>query len=180
MTGKRLAHYEILERLGAGGMGVVYRARDTKLERIVAVKVVAEGADQARLIREARTASALNHPNICTIYEVGEAEGQTYIAMEYVEGRPLSARVAGEGLAIEAVVRYGAQIADALAHAHERGIVHRDLKSANVIITPQGRAKVLDFGLARRLGAGVVEEVTHSLASLTEASGVAEIGRAHV
>lgn len=164
MTGKWLAHYEILEKLGQGGMGAVYRARDTKLERIVAVKVIGERmagdpTARARLVREAKTASALNHPNICTIYEVGEAEGQTYIAMEYVEGRPLSV-VAAEGMAADTVVRYGAQVADALAHAHEKGIVHRDLKSANVMVTPLGRVKVLDFGLAKRMERGSEATVT--------------------
>ena len=166
MTGNRLAHYQILEKLGEGGMGAVYRAEDTKLERIVAVKVIGEGmagdaTARARLIREAKTASALNHPNICTIYEVGEAEGQTYIAMEYVEGRPLSA-MAAEGLPADAVVRYGVQIADALAHAHEKGVVHRDLKSANVMVTPLGRVKVLDFGLAKRMESGSEATVTQA------------------
>lgn len=147
-------------------MGVVYRARDTKLERVMAVKVVrgdwgdeGEGA-RGRLLREARAASALNHPNICTIYEVGEADGQSYIGMEYVEGRPL-----GGPLPEDDVIRYGIQIADALAHAHERGVVHRDLKSANVMVTPAGRIKVLDFGLAKRLAA--------SETSLTETGAVA-------
>ena len=157
-------------------MGVVYRARDTQLERTVALKVLGEflSADEtarARLLREARTASALNHPNICTIHEVGEAEGQTYIAMEFVEGRPLSAAIAGQGLAVETVLRYGIQVADALAHAHEKGTVHRDLKSSNVVITPEGRVKVLDFGLAKRLRERP-GEATRSRESLTEAGTV--------
>jgi serine/threonine protein kinase len=143
MLGRTLAHYVILERIGAGGMGVVYRARDTQLERPVALKVVADAQvgerARARLMREARTASALNHPNICTIYEAGEAEGETYIAMELVEGRPLSALIGKAGLPVETVIRYATQIADALAHAHDRGIVHRDLKGANVMVTPEGR-----------------------------------------
>ena len=156
MVGRTLAHYQILDRIGAGGMGVVYRARDTRLDRLVALKVVGEqdrldDKSRERLRREARTASALSHPNICTIYEAGEAEGETYIAMELVEGRPLSALVGSEGLPVETVIRYGAQIADALAHAHDRGIVHRDLKGANVIVTPEGRPKILDFGLAKRV-----------------------------
>src|ERR1051325_7883024 len=155
MVGRTLAHYQIHEMLGAGGMGVVYRAHDRQLHRFVALKVVAEGEhvsenSRQRLLREGRAAAALNHPHICTVYEVGEAEGQTYIAMELVEGRTLGALIGTGGLPVETVIRYGAQIADALAHAHERGVVHRDLKSANVIVTPEGRAKVLDFGLAKR------------------------------
>jgi len=176
MVGRTLAHYQILEQIGAGGMGVVYRARDTKLERVVALKVVGDRAPadetaRARLLREARTASALNHPNICTIYEVGEAEGEIYFAMEFIAGRPLSAMTGGEGLAAGTALRYGSQIADALAHAHERGIVHRDLKSANVMITPEGRVKVLDFGLARRLPEGG-EGATRTEGSLTQAGAV--------
>ena len=158
MTGRTLAHYRIMEKLGAGGMGVVYRAHDTRLGRDVALKVVGAQdrvGDRARerLLREARTASVLNHPNICTVYEAGEADGETYIAMELVEGQTLSALIGSDELAPETAIRYGVQIADALSHAHERGVVHRDLKCANVIITPDGRPKVLDFGLARR-GAG--------------------------
>ena len=171
-----LAHYRVLERLGAGGMGIVYRARDTRLERFVALKVVSEQdrlTEKAlqRLLREARTASALNHPNICTIYEAGEAEGETYIAMELIEGRPLSALIGSGGLPVESAVRYMVQIADALAHAHERGVVHRDLKAANVVITSDGRVKVLDFGLAKR----VIEsgEATTRIETLTESGVVA-------
>jgi eukaryotic-like serine/threonine-protein kinase len=156
MIGQTLGHYRVLEKLGAGGMGVVYRAHDTQLDRDVALKVLpsealADDKARARLLREARLASQLNHPNICTIHEVGEANGQAFIAMELVEGRPLSAHVADGALPIEQVLRHGLQVADALAHAHERRVVHRDLKSANVMITPEGRAKVLDFGLAKRL-----------------------------
>ncbi len=178
MLGRTLAHYRILEQIGAGGMGVVYRALDTQLERAVALKVVGEQAQvdenaRARLLREARTASALNHPNICTIFQAGVADGETYIAMELVEGEPLSALVPGDGLPVDTVIRYGAQIADALAHAHERGVVHRDLKNANVIITPEGRPKVLDFGLAKRVIEGPAEGATRTQAPLTEAGVVA-------
>ena len=159
-------------------MGVVYRAYDTRLERTVALKLLGEGlaageTPRRRLLEEARSASALNHPHICTIYEAGEAEGQAYIAMEHVDGRPLSALVANEALPVEALLRYATQIAGALAHAHERGIIHRDLKSANVVITPEGRAKVLDFGLARRLQEAEVSEATQSQASLEEAGAIA-------
>ncbi len=177
MVGRTLFHYRVLEKVGAGGMGVVYRAHDEKLDRDVALKVLPAGAlaDEAarkRFRQEALALSHLNHPNICTIYEIGEAEGQTYIAMEFVKGRPLSQIARGAGLAAETAVRYGAQIADALVHAHEGGVVHRDLKSSNVIVTPAGRAKVLDFGLARRLDEGRGEEATRTQSGLTGAGMV--------
>jgi serine/threonine protein kinase/Flp pilus assembly protein TadD len=178
MVGKTLSHYRIVEQLGAGGMGVVYRARDDRLGRDVALKLLpaeALGNASARrqLENEARTASALNHPHICTIHDVGEAEGQFFVAMEFVAGQPLAQMIPAGGLPEELVVRYGMQIADALAHAHERGIVHRDLKSANVVVTPEGRAKVLDFGLAQRLRKEELAEVTQSKASLTPGAGIA-------
>jgi len=167
MIGETLGHYRIEAQLGAGGMGVVYRAHDTQLERTVAVKVIGESLEadataRARLIQEARAASALNHPNICTIHEAGEAGGRAFIVMEYVEGRPLSALTTGDGLPVETVIRYGSQIADALSHAHERGVVHRDLKSSNVIVTPEGRPKVLDFGLAKRLRGADLADATRT------------------
>jgi serine/threonine-protein kinase len=172
VIGKKFDHYRVLEKIGAGGMGEVYRAHDEQLERDVALKVLLPGSfcdevARARLLREARAAAALNHPHICTIYEVGEAEGQAYIAMEFVEGQPLSARLAGGGLTAAQVLRYGLQLAEALAHAHERSVVHRDFKSANVILTPEGRAKVLDFGLAKRVTGEELNEVTRSQLSLT-------------
>ncbi|HWQ03345.1 MAG TPA: protein kinase [Candidatus Nitrosotenuis sp.] len=177
MIGQTIAHYRVSEKLGAGGMGEVYRARDSKLNRDVALKVLpastmADPAARERLLREARTASQLNHPNICTIHEVSDEAGQSFIAMELVEGQPLSARISGEGLPAEQVIRYGAQIADALAHAHERGVVHRDLKSANVMISSEGRVKVLDFGLAVRRQEDL-EEATRSRVSLEQEKGVA-------
>ena len=178
MLGQQLGHYRILEKIGAGGMGEVYRAHDEQLDRDVALKVLpahtlTDEIARARLLREARAAAALNHPHICTIHEVGEAGGQAYIAMELVEGKPLSALVPGQGLPVETVLRFGSQIADALAHAHERRIVHRDLKSANVVITPEGRAKVLDFGLAKRIsGEELAEVTTRSQASLTQAGAL--------
>src|SRR6266853_1530749 len=145
VPGTRLGAYEILAPLGAGGMGEVYRARDTRLEREVAVKVLPlellhDDTARARLLREAQLAATLNHPNICTVHEVGEAGGSIYIAMELIEGRPLSDLIAERsgGLATETVARYGAQIADALAHAHEHRVIHRDLKGSNVLITPDG------------------------------------------
>lgn len=155
--GSRLGPYEILAPLGAGGMGEVYRARDTRLGREIAIKVLPaeslhDGTARARLLREAQLAATLNHPNICTVHEAGEADGHIYLAMELVEGRPLSEKIAerGTGLPTETVARYGVQIASALGHAHERHVIHRDLKSSNVVVIPDGRLKVLDFGLARR------------------------------
>ena len=167
MVGQTLGHFRITARLGSGGMGVVYRAHDETLDRTVAIKVVgretgATPVDRARIVEEARASSGLSHPNICTVYETGEIDGQAYIAMEYVEGRPLSELISDNGLPLEAVVRYGAQIADALAHAHARGVVHRDLKTPNVVISADGRAKVLDFGLARRVPSSVHEALTRS------------------
>ncbi len=178
VPGRSVGRFQILGRLGAGGMGEVWRARDPRLEREVALKVLpaVSSADQTarlRLEREARMASRLNHPNVCTIYEVGEAEGQTYIAMELVAGQALSERLSGGRMAIGDVVRLGQQIADALAHAHEHSVVHRDFKSANVIVTPEGRAKVLDFGLAKPLlGTELEAATTLTQVSLTEAGAV--------
>jgi serine/threonine-protein kinase len=178
VIGRTIAHYKVTAKLGAGGMGEVYRATDTKLDRDVALKVLPtssfrDEAARARLLREARAAASLNHPYICTIYEVGEAEGQAYIAMELVEGQPVSGRLADGPLLPDQVLRYGGQIADALAHAHEHGVIHRDLKSPNVVITPEGRAKVLDFGLAKRATEGELGEATRSQLSLTAPGVVA-------
>jgi eukaryotic-like serine/threonine-protein kinase len=177
MIGETLGRYRIDARLGAGGMGVVYRAYDTQLGRVVAIKLLGarflgEETARIRLLHEARTASRLNHAHICTIHEVGEAANQTYIVMECVEGRPLNGLVRPAGLPPEMVVCYGTQIAEALAHAHERGIVHRDLKTANVMITTDGRAKVLDFGLARRIDRAEPEDATRTLESLCRADTV--------
>ena len=172
MIGQTFGHYRVIEKIGEGGMGVVYRAHDESLDRDIALKVLPasnfqDPAARARLLREARIASQLNHPHICTIHEVGEAEGQVYIAMEFVEGQPLSARLAAKPMPREEVLRYGIQLAEALGQAHKRGVLHRDLKSANVIITREGRAKVLDFGLAKRLSEEELGEATRSLTSLT-------------
>ena len=176
MIGKTLGQYVIEQAIGEGGMGVVYRARDTRLDRTVAVKVVSERTDtdpagHARLLREARAASALNHPGVCTVHQVEEFEGQTVLVMEFVEGRPLSEAIPRTGFPLETVIRYGTQIADALAHAHARGVVHRDLKSQNVMVTAEDRIKILDFGLAKRGGAAV-SDVTRS-ATTADAGTVA-------
>ena len=176
--GERLGPYEIVAFIGAGGMGEVWRARDTRLEREVALKVLpastlADPTARARLLREARMASQLNHPNVCTIHEVGESDGRAYIAMELVEGRSLASLLAGGGLPAEQVLKLGLQLADALAHAHERGVVHRDLKSGNVNVTLEGRVKVLDFGLAKRLASeDLAKATTLTQASLTEAGAI--------
>ncbi len=175
MDRKQFAHYRILGKLGAGGMGEVYRARDEQLDRDVAVKVLPSSSfddptARARLVREAKAAAALNHPNICTVHEVGEADGQAYIAMELVEGQTLSAMLIAGPLPAEQVVHYGRQLAAALTHAHERGVVHRDLKSNNVIVTPDRRVKVLDFGLAKRaVDSDMTAAITQMHASLTQA-----------
>ena len=170
----QLARYRIIEKLGAGGMGEVHKARDEQLDRDVAIKVLPASSFEdptarARLVHEAKAAAALNHPHICTIYEVGEADGHTYIAMELVGGQPLSARLKAGALSPDQVVHYGLQLADALAHAHESGVIHRDLKSANVMVRPDGRVKVLDFGLAKRLTATeLTMTITRDVSSLTE------------
>jgi len=165
MPASLVSHYRVLGQIGKGGMGVVYQAEDTSLRRTVALKFLPEHladdlAVSERLRQEARLASALNHPNICTIYEVSEDSGKVFIAMEYVEGRPLSELISAEGLPQETTLRYGRQLASALAHAHDRGVVHGDLKPSNIIITPGGDAKVLDFGLARRSDPGEFDRQT--------------------
>jgi serine/threonine-protein kinase len=165
MIGQRFSHYVINEKLGEGGMGVVYRARDEKLQRDVALKFLGilptgSSASHERLLQEARAISALNHPNICTVYEVGDTDGRPYIAMEFIEGRPLGMEIPTEGMPLEKMERYGLQLTDALSHAHSRGVIHRDLKSANVIVTPAGRLKVLDFGISRRAESKAAEGTT--------------------
>jgi eukaryotic-like serine/threonine-protein kinase len=176
--GKAFGHYRIQGQIGAGGMGVVYSAYDTLLERKVAIKVVGDRllADQSArdlLLHEARAASALNHPNICTIHQVGDSDGEAYIVMEHVEGQLLSSLVGSAGLSPDLVVRYGVQIADALAHAHKHGVIHRDLKSTNVLVTPEGRVKVLDFGLATRVPPAELQEAVSARVPLTESSMIA-------
>ena len=156
MIGQVLGRYRVVAKIGEGGMGVVYRGHDEVLDRDVALKVVKKdaGLDPAagkNLLNEARASSSLAHPNICTIYEVGETNGELYIVMELVEGKSLRALIGAAGLPAESVLRYGVQIASALVRAHDKGIVHRDLKSANIVITADGLVKVLDFGIAKRI-----------------------------
>jgi Tol biopolymer transport system component/predicted Ser/Thr protein kinase len=162
MEGQRLALYEVQSRLGRGGMGEVWKAWDPRLERTVAIKILNAPSDAAAAgtLAEARTASKLNHPNICTVYEVGTDAGRSFIVMELVEGRPISELIPSDGLAADTVIRYGIQIAEALEHAHESGVVHRDLKGANVMVTAEGRLKLIDFGIATSLAAVTADDVT--------------------
>src|SRR5678810_861381 len=173
MIGKTLRNYHITEKLGAGGQGAVYRATDAKLGRSVVIKVLppeltAKEANLKRFEREARLASALDHPNICTIFDLDEVDGVHFIAMQHVEGKNVRQLVAGRPLDLKTTVLIGLQVADALAAAHNRGIIHRDIKSGNVMVTPSGKVKVLDFGLAKLLDDTEAQQTGIHRTELTE------------
>ena len=153
VIGESFSHYEILAKLGEGGMGVVYKAEDTKLDRPVALKFLAQELtrdeeSRKRFLREAKAAAGINHPNVCVVHEIGDLEGRDYLALEYIDGETLDARIEPGPLKVEEAVGIARQVADGLAAAHEKNVVHRDIKPGNLMLTPDGRVKILDFGLA--------------------------------
>jgi len=171
MIGKAISHYRILEKLGEGGMGIVYKAFDTKLEREVALKVlrpeaIGDSASRERFIREARAASALNHPNVTIIHEINEWHGQDFICMEYVAGETVKNKIKKGPMPLEEVLDIALQVAEALQEAHEHHVIHRDIKSENIMITPKGQVKVMDFGLAKIEGTATNTQIGTTMGTI--------------
>jgi eukaryotic-like serine/threonine-protein kinase len=173
-----ISHYTIINKLGAGGMGEVYLAEDTKLDRRVAIKFLppestADEQAKKRLVREAKAAAKLDHPNICSVYEVGEADGQTFIVMQYVEGENLASRIERKPFELKEALDIGAQVAESLTEAHSKGIIHRDIKPQNIMLTARGQVRVLDFGLAKVItNRAMLESEGETQSLLTESGAI--------